>query len=374
MGCKGLSLGVKEMFSNQPSASYFWTYMFIILVLILIILQMNYLNKSLDTFNTAVVTTVYYVLFTLFVMINSSLLFKELLSVSFEDFVGCMCGFSVIVCALFMIHFFKPSANQNESGNEVSSQNNDNLNDFVLHADSCIDTENLKKRDVLERSNSFKLIKSARETHEDNNLESHLLHKDHVNNNISASVSSSNSQNDILGNELGAGKNYHQASKSDTHLTHNFGMLENKNEENNSILKRLTDKNLYKNYFNQFKSLNYLSTPPRYNMLSTTEETENDSENEKKIYGQNSYAKLKTTNIDLEDFEDSLELKRPKSIIKNSNKQNFFKMSKNFLFKNNPKTNRNKNLSFDEKFLENDENSDDKEENLLNSSLNKPKS
>jgi hypothetical protein len=360
MGCKGLSLGVKEMFTNQPSASYFWTYLFIILVLILIILQMNYLNKSLDTFNTAVVTTVYYVLFTLFVMINSSLLFKELLSVSFEDFVGCMCGFSVIVCALFMIHFFKPSDNQNESGNEVNSRANDNINDFVLRAESCIDTENLKKRD----SSSFRLLK----TQEDGHFQSHLLHHEQVNNNLSTSVSSSNSQNENSGNVLGIPKSFPQASKSETHLTHNFGMLENKNEENNSILKRLTDKNLYKNYFNQFKSLNYLSTPPKYNMLRTTEENENDSENEKKIFGQNSYAKLKTTNID---FDDSFEQKRAKSLVKNSNKQNFFKMSKNFFLKKN--TNRNKNLSFDGNIFENDE-SDEKEEIPLSVSLDKLKS
>jgi hypothetical protein len=360
MGCKGLSLGVKEMFTSQPSASYFWTYMFIFLVLILIILQMNYLNKSLDTFNTAVVTTVYYVLFTLFVMINSSLLFKELLSVSFEDFVGCMCGFSVIVCALFMIHFFKPSANPSEKGDEIVGSN-DRITDFVLHADSCIDTDNLKKRDVL--------IKSTREAHDQTNVESRLLFDQH---NLSTS-GSSNSQNEIFDDELSGGNKYRQGSKPDTHLTHNFGMLENKNEENNSILKRLTDKNLYKNYFNQFKSLNYLSTPPKYNMLRTADENENDSENEKKVFGQNSYAKLKTTNIDFEDFDDSQTLKRPKPIIKNSNKQNFFKMSKNFLLKKNPPTNRNRNLSFEETLSENNESSD-KEESLLNTSLNRMKS
>ena len=103
MGCKGFSLGAKEFFLNQPSASYFWTCAFLMLVLILIIIQLNYLNKSLDTFNTAVVTTAYYILFTIFVMLNSTLLFKEFFNVSFEDFIICMCGFSVIVCALIMI-------------------------------------------------------------------------------------------------------------------------------------------------------------------------------------------------------------------------------------------------------------------------------
>jgi hypothetical protein len=107
MSCKGLSLGIKELFSRNPSVSTLYTYLFAMLVIICIIIQMNYLNKSLDIFNTPIVTTVYYVLFTLFVMIASALLFKEFLNISFQDFVGCICGFSTIVCALFLIQFFK---------------------------------------------------------------------------------------------------------------------------------------------------------------------------------------------------------------------------------------------------------------------------
>ena len=228
MGCKGLSLGVKEMFLNEPSASYFWTYAFIILVLILIILQMNYLNKSLDTFNTAVVTTVYYVLFTLFVMINSSLLFKELLSVSFEDFVGCMCGFSVIVCALFMIHFFKPSTDQNE---DEASHTIRSVNSYALHTNSGLETDNVKKRDVLEKStNTFKLIKASRENSDENenltDLQDHLINRENVSN-----MSSSNSHNGI--NEIKGG-NLAQSPKLKLNQ-YNFGMLDNKNDDNRSF-------------------------------------------------------------------------------------------------------------------------------------------
>lgn len=38
---------------------------------------MNYLNKALDTFNTNVVTPVYYVMFTTLVITASAILFKE---------------------------------------------------------------------------------------------------------------------------------------------------------------------------------------------------------------------------------------------------------------------------------------------------------
>ena len=41
-----------------------------------IITQMNYLNKALDTFNTAVVTPIYYVFFTTSTIVASAILFN----------------------------------------------------------------------------------------------------------------------------------------------------------------------------------------------------------------------------------------------------------------------------------------------------------
>jgi hypothetical protein len=143
MSCKGLSLGIKEMFFVKPSVSYFYTYMFALIVISCIVIQMNYLNKSLDIFNTAIVTTVYYVLFTLFVMIASSLLFKELLNVSFQDFIGCLCGFFTIVCALCLIHFFKSTNDNNYKLNTYTMENNRKaINEFEDNYLSNFDKNN----------------------------------------------------------------------------------------------------------------------------------------------------------------------------------------------------------------------------------------
>lgn len=49
---------------------------------------MNYLNKALDTFNTGVVTPVYYVMFTSLVITASTILFKE-----WEHLQLNVCGF-----------------------------------------------------------------------------------------------------------------------------------------------------------------------------------------------------------------------------------------------------------------------------------------
>lgn len=103
------------------------TYTFIVLLITFVCIQMNYLNKALDTFNTGVVTPVYYVMFTTLVITASTILFKEwqhlLLNVcdsyivinahfkkkfsKFQDIIGIICGFLITVIAIFMLNTFR---------------------------------------------------------------------------------------------------------------------------------------------------------------------------------------------------------------------------------------------------------------------------
>ena len=46
------------------------------IVAICVVTQMNYLNKALDLFNTAIVSPIYYVMFTLLTIVASIILFK----------------------------------------------------------------------------------------------------------------------------------------------------------------------------------------------------------------------------------------------------------------------------------------------------------
>jgi hypothetical protein len=48
----------------------------VVLVAISIATQMNYLNKALDTFNTAIVSPIYYVMFTTATIVASAILFN----------------------------------------------------------------------------------------------------------------------------------------------------------------------------------------------------------------------------------------------------------------------------------------------------------
>lgn len=106
--CKAVALGVRETFTG--STNNLTNYIFWILFatsVICIMIQMNYLNKSLDIFNTSVVTPVYYVMFTILVILASGILFKEWDYMTPPDIIGCICGFLVVIIAVFMLNAFK---------------------------------------------------------------------------------------------------------------------------------------------------------------------------------------------------------------------------------------------------------------------------
>ena len=107
VGCKGLSIAIKLTLSGHSQIQNPLSWFFAITVATCITIQMNYLNKSLDIFNTSLVTPIYYVMFTTFTITASSILFKEWSRVTSSDILGTICGFAVIICGVFLLHAFK---------------------------------------------------------------------------------------------------------------------------------------------------------------------------------------------------------------------------------------------------------------------------
>lgn len=108
MACKGLGLTIKTAFTEDKSQIQNGLTIFLIFSLIsCIVIQMNYLNKALDLFNTGVVTPVYYVLFTILVIVSSTILFSEWENLNVNDIIGNVCGFATVVIAMFLFNGFK---------------------------------------------------------------------------------------------------------------------------------------------------------------------------------------------------------------------------------------------------------------------------
>lgn len=108
MSCKALGLAIRDTISGKVNNFATWMPWFLIIVtLTFIAIQMNYLNKALDIFNTGIVTPIYYVMFTTLVIVASAILFREFTHMKFEDTLGDICGFLVVVSAVFMLNAFK---------------------------------------------------------------------------------------------------------------------------------------------------------------------------------------------------------------------------------------------------------------------------
>lgn len=104
---KGLGIGIKQLFSGVAvlREPLFW--LLILCLVVCVSIQISYLNKALDIFNTSIVTPIYYVFFTTSVIACSAILFKEWLRMSADAALGTVSGFLTIVLGIFLLHAFK---------------------------------------------------------------------------------------------------------------------------------------------------------------------------------------------------------------------------------------------------------------------------
>ena len=107
MGCKGLGLVLKQMFHGENQLKNPVAWMLLFAVAGCIVTQMNYLNKALDIFNTALVTPIYYVMFTTLTIIASAILFKEWSNRNAKDVLGALAGLLTIIVGVFLLHAFR---------------------------------------------------------------------------------------------------------------------------------------------------------------------------------------------------------------------------------------------------------------------------
>jgi len=107
MASKGLGIVLKRTFSGYSEVGNPVSWMLVISCLTCVLIQMVYLNKALDIFNTSIVTPIYYVMFTTFTIIASAILFKEWENLGSKDVLGALCGFLTIIVGVFLLHAFR---------------------------------------------------------------------------------------------------------------------------------------------------------------------------------------------------------------------------------------------------------------------------
>lgn len=128
MSVKALGIALKLSFSGHNQFVYYQTWIFTVVVIFTCLLQINYLNKALDTFNTAVISPVYYVMFTTLTIVASIIMFKDWDSQNTSQIVTELCGFVTILSGTFLLHKTKDMGDSPSSDSPVFTNQNTNQN------------------------------------------------------------------------------------------------------------------------------------------------------------------------------------------------------------------------------------------------------
>ncbi|KAJ7537814.1 hypothetical protein O6H91_11G022900 [Diphasiastrum complanatum] len=116
MSAKALGIALKLTFEGVNQLVFPQTWVFAMVLMTSILTQMNYLNKALDTFNTAVVSPIYYVMFTSFTIVASIIMFKDWDRQQPTQVVTELCGFLTILGGTYLLHVTKDYADNASSG------------------------------------------------------------------------------------------------------------------------------------------------------------------------------------------------------------------------------------------------------------------
>ncbi|OLY82601.1 putative magnesium transporter NIPA4 [Smittium mucronatum] len=106
VACKALGIAVKLTIQGSNQLKYLSTYLFLLSVLGCIALQLNYFNKALASFNTNVVTPIYYVMFTTLTIVANMILFNGF-SGSPDAFVSILSGFFTLFIGVYLLNHSK---------------------------------------------------------------------------------------------------------------------------------------------------------------------------------------------------------------------------------------------------------------------------
>lgn len=104
MSIKAFGIALKLTFAGNNQFTHASTYVFIIVVAVCIITQMNYFNKALDQFDTSIVNPLYYVTFTTCTLAASFILFQGFNTTSAINIISLLIGFLVIFSGVYLLN------------------------------------------------------------------------------------------------------------------------------------------------------------------------------------------------------------------------------------------------------------------------------
>ncbi|KAL8419561.1 hypothetical protein RB594_002675 [Gaeumannomyces avenae] len=104
MSVKAFGTALKLTFAGSNQFSHPSTYVFMIITVVCIMVQMNYFNKALSQFPTNIVNPLYYVTFTTATLCASSILFSGFNTTDPVGTLSLLCGFLVTFTGVYLLN------------------------------------------------------------------------------------------------------------------------------------------------------------------------------------------------------------------------------------------------------------------------------
>ncbi|CAK9315972.1 unnamed protein product [Citrullus colocynthis] len=104
MSIKAIGIAIRLTLEGVSQVAYPQTWLFVTVAVVCVITQLNYLNKALDTFNAALVSPVYYAMFTTLTIIASGIMFKDWSGQNASTIVSELCGFITVLSGTIILH------------------------------------------------------------------------------------------------------------------------------------------------------------------------------------------------------------------------------------------------------------------------------
>ncbi|XP_058090961.1 probable magnesium transporter NIPA6 isoform X1 [Magnolia sinica] len=101
---KAIGIAIKLTLEGISQVAYPQTWLFVTVAVVCVITQLNYLNKALDTFNTAIVSPIYYVMFTTLTIVASAIMFKDWSGQNVSSIASELCGFITVLSGTIILH------------------------------------------------------------------------------------------------------------------------------------------------------------------------------------------------------------------------------------------------------------------------------
>ncbi|XP_051133797.1 probable magnesium transporter NIPA6 [Andrographis paniculata] len=101
---KAIGIAIKLTLEGINQFEYAQTWFFFSVVVICVVTQLNYLNKALDTFDAAIVSPIYYVMFTTLTIVASAIMFKDWSGQNISTITSELCGFITVLSGTVILH------------------------------------------------------------------------------------------------------------------------------------------------------------------------------------------------------------------------------------------------------------------------------